>query len=75
MEADDAARDFGWPPGMTQGESPQRALTEEQQRGQAKVRQKFGRLVRLKSLIRALMKAGSNPNGAARIYEMASLKH
>jgi len=38
MGADGAARDFGWPLGVTQGESSQWALTEEQQRGQAKDR-------------------------------------
>src|SRR3974390_2123489 len=34
INADGAARDFGWPRGVTQGASPQWAATEEQQRGQ-----------------------------------------
>ena len=38
MGADGAVRDFGWLLGVTQGESRRRALTEEQQRGQAKDR-------------------------------------
>ncbi len=60
MRADGAARDFGWPLGVTQGESPQRALTEEQQRGRAKDRPYL---------------AWTTPNAAAGIYEMASTHH
>jgi hypothetical protein len=68
MSADGAVRDFGRLQGVTQGASPQRAVTEEQRRSRAK-----DPPLRICSLnTRAASEKSKVPNAAAGINRVAS---